>query len=169
MIDPTALANSLAVAVVKGFLPMHRAEAAIAATIGTAWRKGDLQDIPDPTVLIHSGCFVLERKVEELESRREMVMEAMIAMAEPLIEAQTPIRRIRAELHDINGEAGFPLLEAEVEQGIISLLHEAKDQAELLAEQLAEVDARAEPPKRRRRRNPWSRNAPPLRLREVDS
>jgi hypothetical protein len=125
--DAIALAVSLARPVVRGMLPFDHAEAAIAATIGRAWRIGILPDDTDPAGLIEVAWHILRLNIDLQENKRDAVISAIVRTVRPLIDKQNPSHPrgfIRAEAHDINAEHGFLLSEAEVEEILVQQLHE---------------------------------------------
>jgi hypothetical protein len=144
--DAIKLAVSLARPVVRSLLPVDQAYATIAAAVGRGWRLGILET-PEPEGLIEVASHILNLNIEIEEDKRDAVMLEIGRCVRPLIDKQNPpVPRgvIRAAAHDINGERGFLLTEAEVEQVLIRQLQ--------LWRQRVLASQPAEPPARSRRR-----------------
>jgi hypothetical protein len=126
--DVIALAQSLARPVVRNMLPLAQAFATIAAVVGRGCRLGLLQ-VEDPQGLIETAIHIMGLHIEQQETNRDNVVSDINRRLWPLIDQRVPANRLRAEAHDLNGEAALLLTEAEVEQAIVDLLYRARGQA----------------------------------------
>ena len=110
--NPYPLAAALARPVARGYLTLTEAHAELLLAACHAVRDG----YPDHDA---AGIWRLQRHVLRLhleaEERRRDLAEARVKhRLRPLIALRKPPNVLRAEAHDVNGAAGFPLEEREV-------------------------------------------------------
>ena len=110
--SPYPLAKELARPVARGYLTLTEAHAELLLAACQAVQRG----YPDHDVV---GIWKLQRHVLglylEAEERRRDLAEARVKRRiRPLIALRKPRNVLLAEAHDVNGAAGFPLEEREV-------------------------------------------------------
>lgn len=106
-----ALTQSLAPPVARGMLSSEGARAAIAMAVIRAAKAGD-----DISGQVGIWLHVLEINVCAISARHNLIAHQIRRTIKPMIIAHHPWRSLMAMAHDLNGEAGFPLPEAEVSE-----------------------------------------------------
>lgn len=114
MKDPVFLAASLGKPVANGRLTLEAAQAAIAAATARGMREGTLESRGTLDELLHVYNHILALNVQKHQSARETTTGAIGCILRPLIGTHQPWSALLAEAHNANGDAGFPLTEAEV-------------------------------------------------------
>jgi hypothetical protein len=108
------LATSLAKPVARGYLTLGQAHASLICRVLQAERDGDLA--PYAATDVFSGLrHVLGLNLENLERDRALAELRIRWRIRPMIAVRRPSNVLRAEAHDLNGAAGFPLSEDEVD------------------------------------------------------
>jgi hypothetical protein len=131
-----------------GHLSIDQAVAALAnARVSEAAMEGNraLDGLADS---LRIDCHLLELYGERYDQARAATAYDIRLTVRPLITGRAAPGRIRAEAHDVNAENGRVLIEAEVEQAIVSELLAARRRAGVLA---------PEPPPFRRARRRYGR------------
>ena len=104
------LAAQLARPLARGWLPPAHANAVLLnAALAAARASGG-----DPLVLWRGAQHVLRLRVRNETLRRDLAAHAIDHVLQPLLASLRPSRVLLAEAHNVNGNAGFPLLEEEV-------------------------------------------------------
>jgi hypothetical protein len=109
--DPYRLAVALARPVARGLLPRPAADAALLLASLHAERAGSGDAFDTFAVAKH----VLHLHLDRITVRQDEARGGIQRRIWPLIEMRAPSSHIRAEAHDCNGAAGFPLAEPEVD------------------------------------------------------
>lgn len=105
------LARQLAAPVARGMLPLGHADAALIASSFQAERQGAPgHPIENARLALH----ILRQHLKATETRQYLVVAQIKRTVAPLMAAREPSNRLLSESHTINGEAGFPLTEAQV-------------------------------------------------------
>jgi len=107
-----ALSARLARPVALGQMSLTTADITLLNAADTAIRSRRM----DRDLVRFTGYLqhVLRLNLAPLETRRAVVRARIKRVVAPLIAARAQSRRLLAEAHNTNGEAGFPLAEAEV-------------------------------------------------------
>jgi hypothetical protein len=108
--DVYDLAVELARPVARGLLPRSIADATI---LMTALRCCDGRYDPIDTAQI--AAFVLRRRARDMTMKRDVAESRIIHSLRPLIARREPKNVLLHAAHDVNGAAGFPLSETEVD------------------------------------------------------
>jgi hypothetical protein len=124
------LAASLARPVVRGWLPINQAEAALAASIARAERAGTSPGIGALDEKLAIERHILQLYIDREEQRRADVAHQIWRVVRPLILAGADRYRARAEAHDVNAANDFCFSEPEVEQVLIGHLLAMQAQAQ---------------------------------------
>lgn len=111
MSNPYALAASLARPVARGWLTRTEADVSLLNAAMQAQRNGS----PYDPVVVYGGLrHILSLHLEAEDRRRDRVAGRIRRRLKPLLALRKPRNVLLAEAHDVNGDAGFPLLEPEV-------------------------------------------------------
>ena len=108
-----ALAAELAKPVALGDLSLTDAHAEMLLSTARSERLGELGQYTCPNVF-RLQQHILGLHLERLETQRAGVEGRIKRRLKPLIALRKPSNVLLAEAHDVNGAAGFPLLEPEV-------------------------------------------------------
>jgi anti-sigma factor RsiW len=111
MSDIAALTASLALPVTRGLLPLAHAEGWI--TVAVARQRPKVADIP---AAVNVWLHVLAERVRQMEERQDLVALHIKRRLKPMVAARQPWNQLMAAAHDLNGQADFPLGEAEVSE-----------------------------------------------------
>lgn len=112
--DPFALAKELAEPVAHGWLTESHAEGLLWTAVAGSRFDGTLHH--DPHDVVKIALFVMHCHVDNAVARREEAAGRVRRRVRPLISTRARSSAIRAEAHDVNGEAGFPLSEDETDE-----------------------------------------------------
>ena len=104
-----ALAQQLARPVARGWISLT--EAHVALLVAAA--RTDLGDLQFPD-FVRGTQYSLQLTLERENARRDLCAHRIRRTVAPMIAARKPRNVLLAEAHGINGEAGFPLIEEEV-------------------------------------------------------
>ena len=106
------MARQAARAVVMGYLTPAQRDAALIAAACRAEREGRTESTA-PRV-VRFAQHLAKQEAQHVDIRRRSTEYRIAREARRLIEANAPVGRVWAEVHNINGAAGFPLTEEEV-------------------------------------------------------
>lgn len=114
--DPqlTGLARCLARAVARGLLSEQTADVALLVRCLHAHRLGSARG--DPFQVAEIAQHVMRLHADNIVAKREIAVGSICRTLRPLLATRVPARRIRAEAHNCNADAGFPLTETEVDE-----------------------------------------------------
>lgn len=116
----------IARAVSKGFFSADVASGAFLASTCRSYRLGLARS--DPLEAADALSRALEQHVLRLEAQRRATVMEILRAIRPLINAGTTVGKMAALSHDINADAGRPLLEADVN----ALVRQQMNRAECL-------------------------------------
>jgi hypothetical protein len=118
------LARELAKPVARGEMPLAHALAALIVETLSQERSGALDGLKAPDVM-HLKRHLLHGGVEREEVRRGLAAYRIERLIRPMIAIRKRSNAILAEAHGVNGAAGFPLAEAEVNDLVDTELFQA--------------------------------------------
>lgn len=111
--NPYDLARELARPVARGYLGRGEAYATMLAGTVRADRQGKLAPYKAGDVFAHQAHIFRER-LERLEIQRGVTELRIKRRIKPLLAMHKPRNVVLAEAHDVNGAAGFPFDESDV-------------------------------------------------------
>jgi hypothetical protein len=102
------LARELAGPVARGWLTLTVADAALIVRVSQCPGEYDLLDT------VRFAQHLLRQLLQKEEDRRALARSRIKNTLGPMIARRAPKNHLFAEAHGVNGEMGFPLMEAEV-------------------------------------------------------
>lgn len=113
------LARELAAPVARGMLPKCLADAALLCSALKAERDGT----PGHAFENYGAArHVLGLHTASLETKQDLAIARIRRVITPMIASREKSSRLLAEAHNINGEAGFPLTEAQVNETVTAMV-----------------------------------------------